>query len=601
MDAIIKDLQKALNFQKQGNFSEAKNIFEKYLNQDSLDRQVNFYYGTLEAITGNFENSIKYFIEAEKINNKNPDLFNNFGLSLHQLGRSNEAYSKIAYAIKLNPNFTNAYCNLASILIDIKDYENAILTLKKCIELDTKSIKAYTLLGIAYYKLQNYDKAQNIFQIAYKINPKYLPLYLNFGNMCSSLGKVIKAEEYFVQAIKLNINYFDAYNNLFDLYERTNQNEKLDRIIIEAKKIFPNNKIIDLYNGVFNYKIKKYLKAIELLEKISFIKKEINRERLRTFFLAKSYDQLDIIDKAFNYFKISNQINDLNKNKNIDKNQPLKLIKERSQFIDNFSSNKNHKKKYIKEINNIIFMIGFPRSGTTLLDSILRSHPEIEVLEEKPLVTNLVKSIDKITLNNFFNFNNIQDDDLEFLREKYLSEKKKFADNKKLIIDKMPLNIMNIVELNKIFPEAKFIVSIRHPFDCVLSSYMQSFELNNSMANFLSLNDAAKFYDLIMQFWENAKQKLNINYKEIKYEDIVLNFDFTITNLLNFLELPWNVSVKKFNETAKSREFISTPSYDQVNQPLYRKSIYRWLKYNKHISEIKPILNQWANKYNYEN
>ena len=424
MDAIIKDLQKALNFQKQGNFSEAKNIFEKYLNQDSLDRQVNFYYGTLEAITGNFENSIKYFIEAEKINNKNPDLFNNFGLSLHQLGRSNEAYSKIAYAIKLNPNFTNAYCNLASILIDIKDYENAILTLKKCIELDTKSIKAYTLLGIAYYKLQNYDKAQNIFQIAYKINPKYLPLYLNFGNMCSSLGKVIKAEEYFVQAIKLNINYFDAYNNLFDLYERTNQNEKLDRIIIEAKKIFPNNKIIDLYNGVFNYKIKKYLKAIELLEKISFIKKEINRERLRTFFLAKSYDQLDIIDKAFNYFKISNQINDLNKNKNIDKNQPLKLIKERSQFIDNFSSNKNHKKKYIKEINNIIFMIGFPRSGTTLLDSILRSHPEIEVLEEKPLVTNLVKSIDKITLNNFFNFNNIQDDDLEFLREKYLSEKK---------------------------------------------------------------------------------------------------------------------------------------------------------------------------------
>ena len=165
----------------------------------------------------------------------------------------------------------------------------------------------------------------------------------------------------------------------------------------------------------------------------------------------------------------------------------------------------------------------------------------------------------------------------------------------------MPLNIMNIVELNKIFPEAKFIVSIRHPFDCVLSSYMQSFELNNSMANFLSLNDAAKFYDLIMQFWENAKQKLNINYKEIKYEDIVLNFDVTIANLLNFLELPWNVSVKKFNETAKSREFISTPSYDQVNQPLYRKSIYRWLKYNKHISEIKPILNQWANKYNYEN
>ena len=600
MNEIIKDLQQAENLQKKGDLIEAKNIFEKYLNQDNSERQVNFQYATIEAINGNYENSIIYFIKAEKINNKNPDLYNNFGLTLHQMGRYNEAYSKISYAIKLNPKFTNAYCNLGSILIDIEDYENAISNLKICIKLDSKFIKAHTLLGVAYHKLQNYEKAQEIFQNAYKINPNYLPLYINFGNICSSLGKVAKAEEYFIQAIKLNINYFDAYNNLFDLYERTNQNEKLKELLLKSKKIFSDNKVINLYNGVYNYKIREYLKSIELLEKIHFNQSEIKRERLRTLILGKSYDQLDMVDKAFKYFRISNQINELRKNKNIDKNQPIRLIKTRFQFIDKKFSNQNFNEKYLKKTNKIVFMIGFPRSGTTLLDTILRTHPEIEVLEEKPLVTNLLKSINQITFNNFDNFKNIQNNDLQFLREKYLSEKQKFASDKKLIIDKMPLNIMNVVELNKIFPEAKFIVSIRHPFDCVLSCYMQSFELNNSMANFLRLNDAAKFYDIIMQLWEKAKQNMNINFKEIKYEDIVLNFDGSISSLLDFLELPWTDSLKKFNETAIKRELISTPSYDQVNQPLYKKSINRWLKYEKHISEIKPILNKWVYTYNYE-
>lgn len=602
MDNKLEEIKLALNFQKKGEINEAKKIFKKYLNSDDSNLQINFYYGTLEAITGNYESSLLYFDKAEKINDKNPDLYNNYGMSLKILGKLDDAILKINQAIELNPKFTNAYFNLAEIFIEKEDFENAILNLEKSIDFDRNFIKAYTLLAVAYHKIGDPKKSEIIFQNAYKINPKYLPLYLNFGNICLSLGKVAKAEECFIHVTNLDNKYFDAYNNLFDLYEKTNQNEKLHNILSKAEKIFTNNKIIKLFRGAYNYKIKEYFKSIEILENISFDKKDINRERLKCFILAKAYDHLDNVDKAFSYFKITNQINEINKNKikNIDKYQPLKLIDDRCKYIDTFLTDKNIKKKIYSE-DKTIFMIGFPRSGTTLLDSILRSHPQIEVLEEKPLVSNLLQIINKKTFNNFNNFKDLTDQDILSLREKYFFERNKLSNNKKFIIDKMPLNLMNIVELNKIFPEAKYIVSIRHPFDCVLSSYMQSFKMNNSMANFLNLNDSAKFYDLVMSLWEKGKQKINLDYIEIKYEDIIINFNHTISKLLKFLELPWSDSVNEFYLTAQNRNLISTPSYDQVNQPLYKKSLNRWKKYNKHIDEIKPILNSWAKKFNYEN
>lgn len=602
MDNKIEEIKLALNFQKKGEINEAKKIFKKYLNSDDSNLQINFYYGTLEAITGNYESSLLYFDKAEKINNKNPDLYNNYGMSLKILGKLDDAILKINQAIELNPKFTNAFFNLAEIFIEKEDFENAILNLEKSIDFDRNFIKAYTLLAVAYHKIGDSKKSEIIFQNAYKINPKYLPLYLNFGNICLSLGKIAKAEECFIHATNLDNKYFDAYNNLFDLYEKTNQNEKLHNILSKAEKIFTNNKIIKLFRGAYNYKIKEYFKSIEILENISFDKKDINRERLKYLILAKAHDHLDDVDKAFNYFKITNQINEINKNKikNIDKYQPLKSIDDRCKYIDTFLTDKNIKKKIYSE-DKTIFMIGFPRSGTTLLDTILRSHPQIEVLEEKPLVSNLLQIINKKTFNNFNNFKDFTDQDILSLREKYFFERNKLSNNKKFIIDKMPLNLMHIVELNKIFPEAKYIVSIRHPFDCVLSSYMQSFEMNNSMANFLNLIDSAKFYDLVMSLWEKGKQKINLDYIEIKYEEIIINFNHTISKLLEFLELPWSDTVNEFYLTAQNRSLISTPSYDQVNQPLYKKSLNRWKKYNKHIDEIKPILNSWAKKFNYEN
>ncbi|MDC0408296.1 sulfotransferase, partial [Candidatus Pelagibacter sp.] len=146
----------------------------------------------------------------------------------------------------------------------------------------------------------------------------------------------------------------------------------------------------------------------------------------------------------------------------------------------------------------------------------------------------------------------------------------------------------------------KFIISLRHPCDCILSCYMQNFKLNDSMSNFLNLKDTAVTYDLIMNLLKIYKSKFNFNFYEIKYENLISKFDNEIKNLLGFLELPWNDSVLEYQKTASERERIFTPSYDQVIKPLYLKSAGRWKKYENKLSNVYPILEPWIKEFKYE-
>ena len=247
-------------------------------------------------------------------------------------------------------------------------------------------------------------------------------------------------------------------------------------------------------------------------------------------------------------------------------------------------------------------MVGFQRSGTTLLDNILRSHDSIEVIEEKPIVGNFVTSINQKINSNFQNLKSINEDNLKEFRKIYFDYREKYInkkDNTKIYIDKMPLNIIHVGEIVRIFPNAKFIVTLRHPYDCVLSCFMQNFKLNNANANFLDLKDAANFYNSVMNLWEQYINVFKVNYHIIKYEDIVLDFEKSVQKVLNFLDLPWSNNVFEFYKTAQNRNKISSSSYDQVIKPIYSKSVYKWKKYEKQLAEILPILKPWVNKFNY--
>jgi tetratricopeptide (TPR) repeat protein len=242
------------------------------------------------------------------------------------------------------------------------------------------------------------------------------------------------------------------------------------------------------------------------------------------------------------------------------------------------------------------FLVGFPRSGTTLLDTFLMGHPQAKVLEEVPLVHAIESVLGKMAV-----LPDRSAQEMAKAREAYFAELDQHVDPgfEGLVVDKLPLNILAAPFLQAIFPDARFIFAQRHPCDCVLSGFMQGFALNPSMACFLDIGDSAAFYDKSMSVWTRCRESLPLKVHTIIYEDLVVSPEASLRPLVDFLGLDWREELLDHRSTAKARGAISTPSYDQVVQPLNQRASGRWRRYEKQLAPVLPVLLPWAERLGY--
>lgn len=558
----LKDAYKEIRTE---NFVKAENIYKDILKKSSNNFEANLNLGTLYARQSKFHEAVKYLEVAISQNSKVPQIYNNLGLIYTHLDKNEKAIEVFNKVIKLNSASSVTYCHL----------------------------------GIAYTNLSKVIEAEESYKKSLELDPKNALSLYNYGTLFKRLNDPKNAEKYLTKAISISPNNFPPYNNLMEVYDKSNQNEKLKKLIDDAKSKFKNNTSINLFDAKLLFKLREYEKVIELLEKISFDGKEKYKEHNRTELIAKSYDHISNYKKAFEYFKITNEVNyDLNKDI-VDKNKYIEVIEKRIKFFDKEKSIDWPVLSEINKNSDPTFLIGFPRSGTTLLDTILRSHPLIDVLEEKPIVDKFVELLNTKIKSDFKNLKDHKID--KEMRDFYFREKSNYSSKKncKIVIDKMPLNTVYVGEIVRFFPNAKFIFAIRHPSDCVLSCFMQNFLLNNAMTNFLNLEDSAKLYNQVMILWELYNNKLKINFHMIRYEDLIENFETEVKKLLNYLGVDWSNKVTEFYKTSKKRGMLNTPSYNQVSQPLYTKSIGRWKNYQDQFQDISPILDKWIQKFSY--
>ena len=144
------------------------------------------------------------------------------------------------------------------------------------------------------------------------------------------------------------------------------------------------------------------------------------------------------------------------------------------------------------------------------------------------------------------------------------------------MVDKLPLNIIQLGFINRVFPDSPVIVAVRDPRDCCLSAFMQDFRLNPAMLHMITLESSARFYDRVMDLWIHYRDTLDLNYFQYRYEDLVGDFERVTRELLQFIDEEWDDQVSEFYRSAQTRR-ISTPSYQDVTRPLYSRSLQRWL------------------------
>ena len=559
------DLEKNLNFAlahiEKNNLEKASNIYKKILKKYPNNFDANFNLGTIFAKKNNLEKSVKLLEKAASIDPNNEKIFNNLGLIYLNLGQNDKALETIKKAINLNSNSSTAFCHL----------------------------------GMIYLSSGNINEASNSYLKSIKLNPNNITANYNLGNLFKRINNIEKSEQYLSKTIELDPIHLPAYNNLLELFDLSNQNDKFEALLKKGENNFQQNSTIILFRAKLYYKHKKFREVVKTLERIKFGVDENFKEDTRLEIIAKSHDQLGNYNEAYKFFEQTNEFKFKTDKNKANKEIFLNLIKKRISYFSSLNDNDWKKQKNEDNFEDPIFLIGFPRSGTTLLDTILRSHPSIDVLEEKPIIDKFVEKLDEKIESKFDNLKSLNPSLKKEMRNFYFNQKNKYLGNNQraIIIDKMPLNIIYVGEIFRFFPNAKFILAIRDPRDCVLSCFMQNFLLNNAMANFLNLNDGAKMYDLVMKLWQIYTNKFSINFHTIKYEDLVSNFKKSVSNLLIFLDTSWSEEVSEYYKTSQKRGMISTPSYNQVSQPLYSKSIGRWKNYENELSGVKQDLENW--------
>jgi len=238
------------------------------------------------------------------------------------------------------------------------------------------------------------------------------------------------------------------------------------------------------------------------------------------------------------------------------------------------------------------FLVGFPRSGTTLLDTFLSGHRSIEVVEEKNMLDLAGRA-----LGNQENLHQVDAATLAHARSVYFSalDQHLSGDGKpRIIIDKLPLAMTGVPIIKRLFPDAKIIFAMRHPADCVLSSFLQAFRLNDGMANFLDLEDAARLYDVAMQVWTRGSDLFSVDSHTLVYEELVSDPEGALRPLIVWLGLEWQSDLLDHRSTAASRGVVVTPSYDQVTQPLYHRAAGRWRNYSVYLEPVRGLIEPWA-------
>ena len=599
-EELIKLTQLYKQNRSQQVFNEAQKLTKKYTQSPTLWNLL----GASAAQIGNLDNAILAFQNAISIRPDYAEAYNNMGNTLKEQGKLEEAIDAYNKALFNKPDYAKAYTNMGNALKEQGKLEEAIYAYNKAISIKPDFAEAYLEMGITFNDQDKLEEAIEAFTNAVTINPNYSEAFNNMGNILKEQHKLDEAIEAYNKAVSIKPDTAEAWSNGADALDKWN---KLDCLEIWLDKAFSS--FVQIPSDLLFMKcrllwrLKKFDEAANILEHIKIDSLPEIRKPTFLHFKAKQYEKLEKFDNAYDCFKKQNLL--VKKSKAYAEHNP-------EQYFRSLRDNRDKLKAslainvQVSCIDNSefspTFLVGFPRSGTTLLDTILRSNSGIDIVEEKDML---------IAAKTFLRQNGHHDfirksisHQLNLAAQKiYRKEFNKHVDTNsvdKVYIDKLPLNLLQAPLIHQLYPDAKFILALRHPMDTILSCWMQNFKLNAPMANMVDLDRIVEFYCIAMETFKICRNCYNLNVHEIRYEDLIQNFQPEAESVLHFLNLQWEPEMENYHETALNRGRISTPSYSQVVQPIYKDAEYRWLNYRKYLEPYLEQVKPWISEYGYD-
>ncbi|MFL6858154.1 MAG: tetratricopeptide repeat-containing sulfotransferase family protein [Allosphingosinicella sp.] len=509
-----------------------------------------------------------------------------------QLGRLDDAARGYEAVLAEEPDDFGSWNNLGNVRAALGDRQGAILAFQEAILLNPDVPEIYTNVSEQLAQTEQPDVRQQVMREAARRFPGRADVQAELGLAESGMLDFAAAEQAYREAIRLDPGFHSGWFDLGLLYENLNRVDDLIALVEEVDARGLDQPELGFLRAWALRRQGRFAEALPLAEAVPDTIHPVRRAHL----VAELAERTGDTDRAFAAYGEMNRAS-LAARPQSESPTYRELI-----AANNAALTAEAVAQWTPDLPRLdppspVFIVGFPRSGTTLLDTLLMNMPSLHVLEEPRMLAGAVLP----ALGPETGIGALAAPDLDRLRALYFEDLGRLSPPApgQTVVDKNPLLMARAPVIHRLFPDARIVLVERHPCDAVLSCFMANFQLNYAMRSFTSLKEAAATYDVVFESWTRAEALLPLRVHRVRYERMVEDLEGEMRPLLDFLGLPWDETVLDNQSSAARRDHIRTASYSQVTEPIYRRATGRWERYRTHLAPILPILAPWAERLGY--
>lgn len=619
-DEIMRQLETGYRAQQSGDLRRAENLYKQVLRSDAYNTHALNLLGMLcvnafrpeEAIDyltralkqasdnpqshnniglaykdqGDAKKAAHHFRESLKLDSGNPDVYNNLGNVLRVLDKPDQAIQIYERALHIHPTFAQCWSNLSAALNEAGRHERALKAVGRAIELDPELAQAYNNRGDIYLAEARYEDALAEYRRATELSPKYVAALINMAKALRDMDKPDDALQTLKMALDLEPKNPEGLLVKGVLHEQMGDRDSAATSFKAAIETSPEMTVAHYYLSQIRGR-KGTDEEFEAMRELQRSAELNNNARMYLGFgLYRAYEQREQYDEAYASLAEANRIKaESTPYDDADTAQYIESIIEGAQdSIDRLGNRPG------KPDPRPVFVLGMPRSGTSLTEQILASHSAVAGVGELSYAYDTAHLIRKMTHEKFpDNMKLLSTEQYTELGEYYLSRHSTENLAARYVVDKTPLNFQYIGLLGLALPEAKFIHCHRDPVANCWSIHRMPFDEKQTYAH--SLESLGKYYTRYWNFMRSWHEMFPGRILDMCYEDTVADIETQSRRMLDFLELPFEEAVLDYHKTER---LVKTPSASQVRQPIYKDRLAAWKKYEKYLEPLKENIKTGA-------
>lgn len=612
-------INKVLTLMQNGHFSEARALLVPICNRHKGDANLWYLLSNINGQLHLYGDAVAACKRVIALQPKHAGAYTNLGSACAALGRHQEAMASYEKALQLQPGDAAIHFNMGNALYLDGKPEDAAERFRRAVEIEPKYANAWHAWGNALKDLDRLPECIPKFQQALSLDPGLINAYISLGVALSAYGKLDEAAACYRRGLQRAPDMIDLHNGLAIVLRYQGKLDEMLDCYAEIRRIEPDSPVAvageaDVYERKGN--VEEAYKRVRTLidtnmvnatvadvflrvcrhydrcdEAIALGKQLLSQtalpageRQLLHYALGKLHDKTGAFDTAFEHFRQANALSRYP----FDPKQHAAVIDD---LIAAYSAEAMQSMAHSSNTSERpIFIVGMPRSGTTLVEQIISSHPRVFGAGELNDINDIVSTLHSTLGSEEPHpqcLTALTEHTMNQLAQRYLDRLDQFCKDALRITDKMPHNFKNLGLISLLFPGARVIHCTRDPMDTCLSIYFQSFGGAHSYATDLGhLGTYYRQYERLMKHWKSV---LDLPMMTVSYEEVVSDQETVSRAMVEFCGLEWDDRCLQFH---RSERKVATASYDQVRQPIYTKSICRWKHYEPYLDELKAALKQ---------